>query len=63
MGAITDNTRLKGLATRIAIHTDVMDNPRYGARKLNRVRLLSVAIKNLLVHIVTVPFHVVAYHG
>ena len=45
---------LKGLATSIATHIDVINNPRRGARKLNpRFHLFSVTIK-IFVHIVSV---------
>ena len=61
-----DNTHLKGLAMCIATYTDVMDNPHYGARKLNPGLPFSAAIKNLSTYCFctsTVPFHIVAYHG
>ena len=48
VGHIIDNTRLKGLATRIATHTDIMDNPRYGACTETQVRPSRVRLFPLL---------------
>ena len=54
---------LKGLATSIATHIDVMNNPRRGARKLNpRFHLFSVTIK-ISVHIVSVVYAISRRNG
>ena len=39
--------RTQGLATRIVTNTDVMDNPRYSARKLDPDLPFSIAVKTL----------------